>query len=121
MARRVDAHDVADEAEVDLLAVDDGAAAPGAEQGRRPRRTGRRRCGPCWLSRPTSSRPTWPVSTIRTTSMASGVVTRRPPLNSLSMPEPLEHRLDLRAAAVHDDGPQAGVPEEGDVLGEGAP
>src|SRR5215217_3081031 len=36
--------------------------------------------------RPTSSRPTWPVRTIRTTSMASGVVTRRPPLNSDSMP-----------------------------------
>ena len=42
--------------------------------------------GPCWLSSPTSSRPTWPVSTIRTTSMTSGVVTRRPPLNSLSRP-----------------------------------
>src|SRR5213595_2039839 len=36
--------------------------------------------------RPTSSRPTWPVRTMRTTSMASGVVTRKPPLNSDSMP-----------------------------------
>ena len=36
--------------------------------------------------RPTSSRWTWPTSTIRTTSIASGVVTRRPPRNSDSMP-----------------------------------
>src|SRR6266545_3313926 len=42
--------------------------------------------GPCSLIRPTSSRPTWPTRTIRTTSAASAVVTRRPPLNSLSMP-----------------------------------
>ena len=42
--------------------------------------------GPCALISPTSSRPTCPTSTIRTTSIASGVVTRRPPRNSLSMP-----------------------------------
>src|SRR5213595_2039838 len=36
--------------------------------------------------RPTSSRPTWPVRTMRTTSMASGVVTRKPPLHSASTP-----------------------------------
>jgi hypothetical protein len=36
--------------------------------------------------------------------MTSGVVTRRPPLNSLTRPSPIEHRLDLRAAAVDDDG-----------------
>ncbi len=42
--------------------------------------------GPCWLSSPTSSRWTWPARTIRTTSMASGVVTRRPALNSLTRP-----------------------------------
>ena len=34
--------------------------------------------------------------------------------------EPVEHGGDLRAAAVHDDGPQAGVPQEHDVLGERA-
>ena len=34
MAEGFDALDVADEAEVDLLAVDDGAAAAGAEEGR---------------------------------------------------------------------------------------
>ena len=33
--------------------------------------------------------------------------------------EPVEHRGDLRAAAVHDDRAEAGEPEEGDVLGEG--
>ena len=35
-------------------------------------------------------------------------------------PEPVEHGGDLRAAAVHDDRPQPGIPQEGDVLGEGA-
>ncbi len=42
--------------------------------------------GPWALSRPTSSRPTCPTSTMRTTSMASGEVTRSPPLNSDVMP-----------------------------------
>ena len=42
--------------------------------------------GPWSLMSPTSSRWTWPTSTIRTTSIASGVVTRRPPRNSDSMP-----------------------------------
>jgi hypothetical protein len=31
-----------------------------------------------------------------------------------------EHAGDLRAASVHDDRAQAGIPEEDDVLGEGA-
>ena len=31
----------------------------------------------------------------------------------------LEHRADLRAAAVDDDRPQPGIPQEDDVLGEG--
>ena len=35
-------------------------------------------------------------------------------------PEPAEHLGDLRAAAVHDDRTQTGIPEEGDVLGERA-
>ena len=51
--------------------------------------------------------------------MASGVVTRRPPRNSLVDAEPVEHRGDLRAAAVHDDRAQPGVPQEDDVLREG--
>ena len=42
--------------------------------------------GPCWLISPMTSRFTCPVSTIRTTSMASGVVTRSPARNVLSMP-----------------------------------
>ena len=45
--------------------------------------------GPCALISPTSSLDTLPVSTMRTTSMASGVVTRRPPLNSDLMPNAL--------------------------------
>ena len=42
--------------------------------------------GPCALTSPTSSRPTCPTSTIRTTSMVSGLVTRRPPRNSEAIP-----------------------------------
>lgn len=42
--------------------------------------------GPCALMSPTSSRPTWPNSTIRTTSITSGVVTRKPPRNSPCRP-----------------------------------
>src|SRR3954470_7663458 len=42
--------------------------------------------GPCWLISPTSSRPTCPTSTIPTTSMFSGVVTRSPPRNSPGRP-----------------------------------
>ena len=42
--------------------------------------------GPCRLISPTTSRFTWPVSTILTTSMASAVVTRSPPRNVDSMP-----------------------------------
>src|SRR5262249_14671638 len=42
--------------------------------------------GPCRLIRPTTSRLTWPVSTMRTTSMVSGVVTRSPAVNVLSRP-----------------------------------
>ncbi|AFU00665.1 ion transporter [Nocardia brasiliensis ATCC 700358] len=42
--------------------------------------------GPCALISPTSSRPTCPNSTIRTTSITSGVVTRKPPRNSPCRP-----------------------------------
>ena len=63
---------------------------------------------------------TWPTSTIRTTSIASGVVTRRPARNSALDAEPVQVRGDLRSAAVHDDGTQAGVAQEHDVLGEGS-
>ena len=41
---------------------------------------------PCSLIRPTTSGPTWPTSTMRTTSIDCSVVTRRPPRNSLGMP-----------------------------------
>ena len=45
------------------------------------------------LSRETSSRCTEPVRTMRTTSMTSGVVTRRPPRNSELMPSLLSIAL----------------------------
>ena len=64
------------------------------------------------------SRLTWPTSTMRTTCIVSGVVTRRPPANVLSMPSRSRCVVDLRAAAVHDDDPDAGVAQEDDVLGE---
>ena len=51
--------------------------------------------------------------------MVSGVVTRRPPRNSLSMPSRSSMARDLRAAAVHDDRVQAGEPQEHHVLREG--
>ena len=56
---------------------------------------------------------------MRTTSIASGVVTRRPPRNSAVDAEPAEHRRDLRAAAVHHDHPDPAQAEEDDVVGEG--
>ena len=53
--------DVADQAEVDLVAVDD--ACPCAGRRSRPASSPDRptASGPCWLISPTSSRPTWPV------------------------------------------------------------
>ena len=42
--------------------------------------------GPCRLISPTTSRLTWPVSTILTTSIISGVVTRSPAVNVLATP-----------------------------------
>ena len=48
--------------------------------------------------------------------MVSGVVTRRPPANVALDAEPVELRVDLRAAAVHDDRAQAGVAQEHHVL-----
>ena len=74
--------------------------------------------GPWALMRFTSSRPTWPNSTIRATSSTSGVVTRKPPLKSPGMPEPFEHRTDLRPAAVHHDRMNAAGAKEHHVGGK---
>ncbi|CAM5579556.1 hypothetical protein SRIMM317S_03227 [Streptomyces rimosus subsp. rimosus] len=74
--------------------------------------------GPCWYAE-ASSRCTCPASTIRTTSIASGVVTRRPAFELRLQAQPLQLGADLRAAAVHDDRPQPGVPQENHVLREG--
>ena len=64
---------------------------------------------------------TLPLSTMRTTSMVSSVVTRRPAVNIDSMPEPLEVVGDLRAAAVHDHRAQPGVAQEHEVFREPGP
>ena len=50
--------------------------------------------------------------------MASGEVTRRPPLERALHAEPVEMGGDLRAAAVHHDRAEAGVPQEHHVLRE---
>ena len=47
-----------------------------------------------------------------------GVVTRCPAAKTLTMPSRSSCRGDLRAAAVHDDRAHPGVPEEDHVLGE---
>ena len=57
--------------------------------------------GPCRLIRPTTSRFTCPVRTIRTTSIASGVVTRSPAANVLWMPSWPRCSLICGPAAVH--------------------
>ena len=116
--RRVDALDVADEAEVDLLAVDDGAATARAEQ-------------PGVLAR--EAHGDRAVLVEQADELAADLAGEHHPhdvhdlgrrdaqaaLELALEADPVEHRLDLRAPAVHDDGAQAGIPEEGDVLGEG--
>ena len=104
----IDLDDVADQADVDLLAVDHPPVASSRSSGGRPRRRAPTANGPCAFSRPTISRCTWPTSTIRTTSIVSGVVTRSPPGELLLDPELVEVSVDLGPAAVHDDDPDAG-------------
>lgn len=81
----VDVDDVPDEADVHALAVHRGQALAGAQQA--AVLTGDADgCRAVLVEQETASRWTLPVSTMRTTSMTSGVVMRRPPRNSLSMP-----------------------------------
>lgn len=75
--------------------------------------------GPCWLSRPTSLAPDLTGEHHPDDVHDLGRRDSQAALELALEPDPLEHGLDLRTAAVHDDGAQAGIPEEGDVLGEG--
>ena len=114
----VDPHDVADEAEVDLLAVDDSAALARLEQ-----------VG-VLAGQPDRERAVLVDQADELALHLAGEhhahdlhdLGRGHPQAALELTRqahPLEHRPDLRAAAVDDDRMQAGIPEEGDVLGEG--
>ena len=59
-----------------------------------------------------------PAKTISTTSTVAWSVTRKPALELGPDAELLEHLADLRPAAVHDDGLDAGLLEQNHVLGE---
>ena len=59
-----------------------------------------------------------PASTISTISIVGLSVTRRPPEKCDSMPRLLEHRANLRAAAVHDHRIDARLLQKHHVLGE---
>src|SRR4051812_10074914 len=114
----VDVHDVTDQADVDLLAVDD-------------RRTSLRGEQPCVLAGDADREG--PVLVEHADDVALHLsdqnhaydvhrLRRRAPQpagEDLIHPQSVEMRVDLRAAAVHDDPPDAGVTQEDDVLGEG--
>ena len=71
------------------------------------------------MSRPTSSRPTWPVEHHPDHVHHLGRGDPQAAAELALQAEPVEHRGDLRAAAVDDDGTQPGIPQERHVLGEG--
>ena len=114
---RVDLDDVADQADVVLLAVDDDAATAGAEQ-------------PGVLAGQADGHRA--VLVEQSDQLAPDLagqhhphdvhdLGRGDPQPALELgveAEPVEHRLDLRAAAVHDDRPQPGQAQEDDVLRE---
>ena len=113
-------HHVADQADVDLLAVDDGATTLSREQ-------------PRVLSGDADRE--WPVLVEQADDVAlhladehhSNNVHRlrggdtQPTGEHLVDAEPIQMRVDLRPAAVHDDHADPGVAQEDDVFGERAP
>ncbi len=114
----IDHDDVADEPEVDGLAVDDRPATAGEEESG-------------VLAR--DRRPEGAVLVDQADDVAADLPREHHPddLHHLGRGDavaaaefagdrqPLEHGGDLRSAAVHDDGPDAGVAEVDHVLGEG--
>ena len=74
---------------------------------------------PCSLIRPTTSGPTCPTSTMRTTSIDCSVVTRRPPRNSLGMPSRVSIEEICGPPPWTTTGQDAAGPQEDHVLGEG--
>ena len=111
----VDRHDVADEAEVDDLAVHDDRAPAGAEQ------------AGVLAGQPDGERA---VLVEQADELAPDLAGEHHPhdvhglgggdpqaaAELAGQAEPVEHRGDLRPAAVDDDRAQAGVPQEHDVL-----
>ena len=116
---RVDALDLADEADVDVLAV----VAPSCSSILRAWMNAPSwpvsptALPPCWLMSPTISWLSSP-STISTTFITRSSVTRMPCRNSLLMPILLQEVADLRAAAVHDDRIHADELQHHDVARE---
>ena len=117
-APRVHGLDVADEPEVDLLAVDDGAATAGAEQA--GVLAGQAHGDRAVLVEQTDELATHLAGEHHPHDVhdLGGGDPQAAPELALEA-QPVEHRRDLRAAAVDDDRPQPGIPEEDDVLGEG--
>jgi hypothetical protein len=98
----VDLDDVADQAEVDLLAVDDGAARAPEEAGVLAGEPDGERA--VLVEQADEFAPTWPGEHHPDDVHDLGRGDPQAARNSLVRPEPLEHRPDLRAAAVDDDG-----------------
>ena len=113
-----DGSDLADQAEVDVLAVDHRARAlrreePGVLTGQpdRERAVLVEEADELAADLPDEHHP-YDVHRLRRRHPQAGPELRRDA-------EPVEHRADLGSAAVDDDRPEAGVPEPDDVLGEG--
>ena len=60
-----------------------------------------------------------PARTISTTSIVSASVTRKPVDEMALDAEPVEHPVDLRPAAMHDDRIDPDLLQQHDVAGEG--
>ena len=117
-AAGVDRLDVTDESEVDLLAVDVGAATARAEErGVLPRQPDRHRTVLVEQADELAADLAGEHHPHHVHDLGGGDPQATPELALQA--EPVEHRGDLRTTAVHDDGTQPGIPQEGDVLGEG--
>ena len=118
-AGRVDADDVADETQVDLDAVDHGAAAATTEE---PRVLTRESGGEGAVLVDATDQVAGDLAGEHHADDVHGLG-RRDPVSAAELArdaQALEHRRDLRSAAVHDDRMDAGHPEIDHVLGEGA-
>jgi hypothetical protein len=117
--RGIHRHDVAHQAEVDLDAVDDGPAATAREEPRvLARDGGRERAVRVDAAHDVAADLPGEHHADDLEHLGRGDAVS--PAELALDAEAREHRADLRAAAVHDDGPEPGVAQVDDVLGEGA-